>query len=90
MVVRNEKDWLTARLGDEVFLMSVKGKDVIGLDEVSVEIWTILETPRSLDEVCLMISKQFRVAPDECRPDVQRVLDSLKQQGATVDQSGEP
>lgn len=85
MVVRNEKDWLTARLGGEVFLMNVKGKDVIGLDEVSVEIWTILETPRSLDEVCLMISKQFRVAPEECRPDVQRVLDSLKQQGATVD-----
>ena len=85
MIARNEKDWLTARLSDEVFLMSVKGKEVIGLDEVSAEIWSALATPHSLDEVCLAISKQFRVSPADCRADVKRVLDHLKKQGAAVD-----
>ncbi len=65
--------------------MSVKGQEVIGLDEVSAEIWSTLETPRSLDEVCLTISKLFRVTPEECPEDVQRVLYNLKKQGAAVD-----
>jgi hypothetical protein len=84
MVVRNENDWLTAQVNGEVFLMSVKGQDVIGLDEVGAEIWTIIATPRTLEEVCILISKEFRVSPDQCRPDVQRILDSLKMQGAAV------
>jgi hypothetical protein len=82
MIARNDKDWLTARVNGEAFLMNVRGPEVIGLDEVSAEIWSMLETPRSADDVCVSISKLFRVTPEQCRADVERVLDSLKKQGA--------
>jgi hypothetical protein len=85
MIVRNENDWLTASLGGEVVLMSVKGDDVISLDEVGAHIWAIIKKPRTLDDVCLLLSEQFAATPEECRPDVQKLLDGLEAQGAALE-----
>jgi len=87
MVVRNEADWLTATLGGEVVLMSVKGNDYIGLDEVGASIWSIIKTPRTPDEVCALVAKEYNATPDQCRDDVTRLLDTLKQQRAAVERS---
>lgn len=85
MTVRNENDWLTATIGGEVVLLNVKGHEYIGLDEVGVDIWTVLQTPHNLNEICTAIARQYRIAPETCRPDVERVVDMLKQQGAAID-----
>ena len=75
MTVRNENDWLTAtdrRRGRA--LMNVKGQEYIGLDEVGADIWTILQTPHSVNEVCAAIARQYQIAPETCRADVERVV----------------
>jgi len=86
MPVRNETDWLTATIGGEVVLMNVKGQEYIGLDEVGADIWDVLKTPHSLNDICGEVARLYRIAPDTCRSDVNRVVDMLMQQGAAIDE----
>lgn len=82
MIVRNEADWLTARLGGHVVAMSVKDQSCLALSKIGARIWDIIETPRTMDEICERLMQQFAVPPDVCRAEVEVFLDDLEKSGA--------
>lgn len=82
MIVRNEVDWLTARLGGHVVIMNTKTDKNIALDDMGARIWDILETPRTVEDVCGALLREFDVAPDVCRAEVERFLAEFETEGA--------
>ena len=49
MLVRKQGDWLAAKVGDELVMMSAEKGNYIGLSEVGARIWELIETPQDVD-----------------------------------------
>ena len=76
-VYRRKGDWLTAKVGDQLVMMSVQQGRYVGLSEVGARIWEILESPKDIDQLCDLLVAEFDVAPDVCRAEVVAFLDEL-------------
>ena len=81
-MVRRHGDWLSAKVGDELVMMSAEKGNYIGLSEVGARIWDILETPSDLEAVCARLQQEYDVAPDVCRAEVETFLNELVKHGA--------
>jgi len=82
MMVRKQGDWLAAKVGDELVMMSAEKGNYIGLSEVGARIWELIETPQELGDLCGRLQEEYDVAPEVCRSEVQTFLDELVKHGA--------
>ena len=82
MMVRKQDDWLAAKVGDELVMMSAEKGNYIGLSDVGSRIWELIETPRDVDEVCAQLLNEFDVTPEICRAEVETFLSELVKHGA--------
>ena len=82
MIVRNEDDWLTATINGRVVIMHTRQNKNISLDEMGARIWDIIETPRTIDDICAILLREFDVPPDVCRAEVERFVGEFKAEGA--------
>jgi hypothetical protein len=82
MMVRRHGDWLSAKIGDELVMMSAEKGHYIGLSEVGARVWEIIETPSELEAVCAQLEQEYEVAPGVCRTEVETFLNELVKHGA--------
>lgn len=82
MMISRQGDWLSAKVGDELVMMSAEKGNYIGLSEVGARIWEIIETPSELDAVCAQLQDEYEVAPETCRAEVETFLNELVKHGA--------
>jgi hypothetical protein len=82
MMVRKQGDWLAAKVGDELVMMSAEQGHYIGLSEVGARIWELLDTPRDLDAVCAQLLEEYDVTAETCRAEVESFLNELVKHGA--------
>jgi hypothetical protein len=82
MMVRKQGDWLAAKVGEELVMMSAEKGNYIGLSEVGARIWELLETPQDVDVVCARLQDEFEVDPTVCRAEVESFLNELVKHGA--------
>jgi len=82
MVVRKQGDWLAAKVGDELVMMSAEKGSYIGLSEVGARIWELIDTPQEVDAVCVRLQEEYEVAPEVCRAEVESFLNELVTHGA--------
>jgi hypothetical protein len=80
--VRRQGDWLSAKVGDELVMMSAEKGNYIGLSEVGARIWELIETPSEMDAVCDRLQEEYDVAPETCRAEVDSFLNELVKHGA--------
>jgi hypothetical protein len=55
-------DQLTAMLGDEAVILGTRDDVYYGLDPVGARIWSLVQEPRTLDDVADAIAAEFDVA----------------------------
>ena len=82
MVARKQGDWLAAKVGDELVMMSAEKGNYIGLSDVGARIWELIETPQDVDAVCSQLQKEYDVTPEACRTEVETFLNELVKHGA--------
>jgi hypothetical protein len=82
MLISRQGDWLSAKVGDELVMMSAEKGNYIGLSEVGARVWEIIETPSEFDAVCAQLEQEYEVAPDVCRAEVETFLNELVKHGA--------
>jgi hypothetical protein len=61
---------LTAAVDDDLIMFDAKRGEYFGLDRVGKRIWELLETPRSMRELCAALEAEFDVTSEACRADV--------------------
>jgi len=81
MVTRKD-NWLAAKVGNELVMMSAESGVYIGLNDVGAFIWDLIETPRDLEQIYAIISTEFETTADGCRPEVDMFLAELETRGA--------
>jgi hypothetical protein len=85
MMVRKQGDWLAAKVGDELVMMSAEAGNYIGLSEVGARIWELIETPQDVDAVCAQLQDEYDgVTPEACRAEVESFLNELVKHGAVA------
>ena len=84
MKIARKGDWLSARVGDELVMMSAESGYYIGLTEVGARIWELIAEPTELDELCARLEREFEVTPDICRAEVRAFLGDLAAQQAAA------
>jgi hypothetical protein len=84
MMIRKQRDWLSAKVGEELVLMSAEKGNYIGLSEVGARIWELIETPQEVEAVCVRLQDEFEVEPEVCRTEVESFLNELVKHGAVA------
>jgi hypothetical protein len=84
MFVRKRGDWLIAKVGDGRVMMSTEKVHHIGVTEVGVRIWELIETPQQVDAVCAQLRKEYAIPPEVCRAEVEAFLKELVENGAVT------
>ncbi len=84
MMVQRQGDWLSARVGEELVMMSAQKGNYIGLSDVGARIWDLIETPLPLEDICVRLTAEFEVSPEVCRSEVEAFLAQLEEHGAVA------
>jgi hypothetical protein len=76
-------DILHAPVGgsEEVVMMSVTAGRYYGLNAVASRIWELIETPRTIAQVCAQICEEFEVDAQTCEAEVLKFLQDLVDNG---------
>ena len=82
MMIRRQGDWLTAKVGDELVMMSAEKGNYIGLSEVGARIWELIATPQDVDALCVRLQNEYEVSADICRAEIDTFLNELVKHGA--------
>ena len=83
-IVKKQGDWLAAKVGEELVMMSAESGNYIGLSEVGTRIWELIETPQEFETICTRLEQEFEVAPETCRAEVEEFLNELVKHGAVA------
>jgi hypothetical protein len=83
-LIERKGDWLSARVGDEIMMMSPEHGKYIGVNEVGARIWELIEAPRDVAAVCEELQREFEVSPEICKAEVDSFLAEMEKHGAVV------
>ena len=61
----------------DLIMMSIEYGKYYQLNPSAGQVWSLLEQPRTVTEICEMLSKDFKVTPEACEKDVLHFLDEL-------------
>ncbi|HWD58306.1 MAG TPA: PqqD family peptide modification chaperone [Stellaceae bacterium] len=84
MIVRRQGDWLSAKVGEELVMMSAEQGNYLGLSEVGTRVWELIEAPRDFDALCAQLENEFEVSAETCRAEVEEFLTELAKHGAVA------
>ncbi|MBI2865198.1 MAG: PqqD family protein [Chloroflexi bacterium] len=71
----------TAPVQDDLVILDLQRDQYVALDAVGRGIWELIETPRSLEDLCRHLSEEFDAAPEEITADMRAFVEELVKNG---------
>ena len=87
-VVVASHDQVSSDLAGETVLLSMKTAHYYGLADVGARIWSLVQNPLPVSEICDMIVREYQVPRAQCETDVVRFLEELVTHGLVEVRSG--
>jgi hypothetical protein len=84
MKIAQSGNWLSAKVGDQLLMMSAEKGHYIGMTAVGARIWEIIERPHDIDSLCTVLEAEFEVDPTVCRAEVETFLKDMAAHGAVA------
>jgi hypothetical protein len=75
------KDQVSSDLGGEVAILDLKAGVYYGLDAVGARIWSLIQEPRTVNEIRNILLEEYEVEPERCERDLLVLLQSLADEG---------
>ena len=77
-LLSRNSDILHAPVGtEEAVMMSVEAGRYYGLNAVARRVWELLETPKTIAQLCSQLCEEFEVDPQTCETDVLKFAGDL-------------
>ena len=76
-----ETQLLEAKLGDELMALDAEAGTCFGFNRVATEVWSLLESPKSFDELVAALLEEYDVDGERCGADLRELLDDLEAKG---------
>ena len=83
VVVR--KQVIFSRIHDDVMILDPQSGSYFAIRQVGADIWDLIETPRSLRDICLELIERYDVDEEACAPDVKSFVTELVESGLIVE-----
>ena len=80
-VFRRKAELLESDVNDEVVALDVNKGQCYGLNAVGSRVWRLLDTPKSLKDICSTLQDEYEVEPSVCHEEVSRLLSDLQSEG---------
>jgi Coenzyme PQQ synthesis protein D (PqqD) len=80
-IVKVSKEVVHCNVEDEVVILGMKDGVYYGLNPIGSLIWTIIEKPKSVDEILNTILKEYNVNIEESESDLLELLTDLLDKG---------
>ena len=71
------KDQASSDLGGEVAILDLKAGVYYGLDAVGARIWSLIQEPRTVNEIRNILLEEYEVEPERCERDLLVLLQRL-------------
>ena len=81
VLVRNDAELLTTVVDGELIGMSVEQGACYGLNAVGTRIWELLDEPRSIAELCTLLTDEYDIEASDCLKDVVDLAEELRAEG---------
>ena len=75
------KDQVSSDLGGEVAILDLKAGVYYGLDAVGARIWSLIQEPRTVNEIRDILLEEYEVEPEHCEADLLALLRRLADEG---------
>lgn len=72
---------LEANLGDELVALDAEGGNCFGFNSVATAVWRQLVSPKTFAELNEGLLAEYEVGAEQCREELQELLDSLVAKG---------
>ncbi|WP_292291036.1 PqqD family protein [Marivita sp.] len=72
---------VSSNIGGSLALLDTKSDRYFSLNGTGATVWELLETPRTLPDLCSEIGKKYQLSPEECRDDIAEILTALHHEG---------
>jgi hypothetical protein len=72
--ITRSPELLATDLDGEVVLMSIERGNYYGLERSARRIWELLDTPKTLVELCASLGKEYAASPDVIEADVKKFV----------------
>ena len=78
-VVASEQQ-MSRDVGEETVILGIEEGMYYGLDQVASRIWSLLQEPCRVSDICDVVVAEYEVTPEECQRDVVALLGQLADQ----------
>jgi hypothetical protein len=76
-VVVAASDQISSTLEDEVVILNLADSVYYGLNPVGAHIWTLIQQPRTIEEVVSMLLDEYEVERSQCLADVSALIQQM-------------
>jgi hypothetical protein len=81
---RNDDKFIFNELGTEIVIMNIESGDYLGLNEVSSQVWKLMEKPIETADIIKRLMQDFDVNEKDCEEQTLIVLNKMKDQGMLI------
>lgn len=81
MVISRRSGLIEAEVDGELIGLHIENGSCYGFNRTATRIWSLIEQPTSLGEICAALVAEFRIGREECEQQVIALLENLKRQG---------
>ena len=75
------RELMEADVDDELVALDPQDGLCFGFNSVATSVWKLLGSPRSLTDLQSSLSEEYEVSPEQCRAEVQELVDQLAAKG---------
>lgn len=81
VISRNETQFLTNPVGDEIIILNMETGDYLGLNFVGSAIWEHMQTPQRISQIIEKLVTEFDVDLEKCTQETMTYLEKIKELG---------
>jgi hypothetical protein len=74
-------DAIFSEVEGEFVALNINKGQCYGMDSIASRVWSLIDEPRSIEEICTTLEGIYDVDPATCRADVESLLTSLSREG---------
>ena len=78
-IVQRDPEQIFSEIEGEVVLLNIETGRYFKIDEIGSDIWEMIEEQTKVSDLCIKLSKEYEITPEECQPDVIAFLEQLEQ-----------
>lgn len=68
-------------VAEDIVALDVENGNCFGMQDVSADVWRLLETPQSIDSLCQSLQAQYEVDESQCRQQIDELIGQMLAQG---------